>query len=221
MTKITIVILCIVITLFIVSLAIFLIVKSKRNHEVKTISEKRGVQGEKSANYHLKRLIKSDEYLLTNVLLPLRNKTTTEIDSIMITRKGIFCMEIKNWIGHIKGDDNSEYWIQVYDDPSLKDKKHRNPVKQNENHCRVLKEKLNYVLPIKNIVLFTQLEDKSYIYSSSTFDLYSFDRYYRKLSDKLSINDVKKVYKQLCYFQASDSELKKHTDKLKKTYGNN
>ena len=98
-------------------------------------NERAGVRGEKIANYHLRPLLRNDEYLLGNFLFSLDNERFTEIDCILISRKGIFCIETKKWVGHISGTDSDDVWIQRYDDPGLDDRSHPNPVKQNNRHC--------------------------------------------------------------------------------------
>ena len=85
-------------------------------------NDRAGIVGEKRANYHLRTLLRNDEYLLTNLLLPLRNGEKTEIDAVLISRKGIFCIEIKHWVGHISGNDEDESWLQEYDDSYRKNK---------------------------------------------------------------------------------------------------
>ena len=52
--------------------------------------ETKGIEGERLANFSLRKLLREDEYLLCNVLLPLKSGRKTEIDSIIISRKGIF-----------------------------------------------------------------------------------------------------------------------------------
>ena len=59
-------------------------------------NERAGMWGEKVVNYHLRPLLREDEYLLANILLPLRNGHKTEIDCVLISRKGIFCIETKS-----------------------------------------------------------------------------------------------------------------------------
>lgn len=94
--------------------------------------------GEKIVDEHLRLLLREDEYLLANLLIPLGNGFDTEIDCVLISRKGIFCIEIKNWVGHISGSDEDESWLQKYDDPYMNDREHRNPAKQNKRHCAIL-----------------------------------------------------------------------------------
>ena len=108
----------VLIILLILTLIFYIIVISRNNgnknipstpiRRAKLTTDEKGKEGEKIVREYLKTLLKSDEYLLTNILLPLSNGNTTEIDAIFITHKGIFCVETKNWIGHLSGDDEGE-----------------------------------------------------------------------------------------------------------------
>jgi hypothetical protein len=193
----------------------------QKPHFFTPINERRGIQGERTINYYLRELIKEDEYLLTNILLPLRNGHKTEIDSILITRKGIFCIEVKNWVGHISGDDESEYWHQSYDDPYMSDRDHRNPVKQNENHCAVLERKLDNDYLVKNIVLFPEIEDRTNLYSSSTYEIGEFVRHYQSLPDEIYPEDLEEIFNKLSCYQATEEELEAHKQEVRKSHGNN
>lgn len=171
--------------------------------------ERAGLDGELTVGYYLSDLIDEGEYLLNNLLLPLKNGHKTEIDSVLITRRGIFCIEIKNWVGNIRGEDDED-WIQEYDDPFMPNKKHRNPVKQNEGHCRTLERILNYKFKIENIVIFANPEcsndDSLYSY---TID--EFERYYSDIeNDYLSYEIIKLIYQKLRLYVATDLELEEH-----------
>lgn len=188
----------------------------------KPTHELRGIQGEKTINHYLRELIKNDGYLFSNILLPLKNGNKTEIDSILLSRKGIFCIEIKNWVGHISGKEDSEFWIQKYDDPCKQDKKHKNPYKQNESHCQVLEKTLNYKYEVYNIILFPSFEDREELDSSSTFEIKKFMRHYRNLPDKkIDIDDLEEIKDKISCFQATNEELRKHKEQIKKDYGEN
>lgn len=193
----------------------------QKPHFFTPINERRGIQGERTINYYLRELINDDEYLLTNILLPLRNGHKTEIDSILISRKGIFCIEVKNWVGHISGDDQSEYWHQSYDDPYMSDRDHRNPVKQNENHCAVLERKLNNDYLVKNIVLFPEIEDRTNLYSSSTYEIEEFMRHYQNLPDKIYPEDLEEIYTKLSCYQATEEELEAHKEEVRRSHSDN
>ncbi len=92
-------------------------------------------------------------YLLNNVTLPLQDGTT-QIDHILISTKGIFVIETKNYSGWIFGDEKSKQWAQVlYRVKS----KFQNPIHQNYLHIKTIEPLLDF-LPkeqIHSIVVFT------------------------------------------------------------------
>lgn len=182
------------------------------------LTEKRGIQGEREVNRALGLLLKDDEYLLTNLLIPLSNDRTTEIDTLLITRKGIFCIETKNWIGHISGDDESEYWLQKYDDPYKPNKQHRNPVIQNEHHCNVLERELENQYDVYNIVIFPEIEDRTHLYSRHTYELSEFIEYYGTKDNVLYPEDIEEVADKLSCYQATEEKLKAHKEQVKRDY---
>ena len=163
----------------------------------------------------------SDEYLLTNLLLPLPNGYKTEVDAILISHKGVFCDETKNWNGHIYGGDEDEFWEQKYDDPNRPNRKNRNPVKQNEGHCAALNRILNGEFPIYNTVIFMRLKYWGGIDSESAFALPEFMQYYATLSDdEIDAEDLKSIHHRLMGFQASLEELERHKEECQKHFNN-
>lgn len=183
-------------------------------------SELSGKWGEVGAFYHLQPLLKEDEYLLPNVLIPLSSGGTTEIDFVLISRKGVFCIEIKNWIGHIEGGDDDEYWIQRFDDPYKPDKQHKNPIKQNKKHCNTLRKFLNNNYDIDNIVIFVKLEDGRGIDSSYALTISEFKNYYLGLDDQLDELDIKRIYQKLRPCIATEEQLEKHKEDVRRRYEN-
>lgn len=183
-------------------------------------NERAGKVAENVVNYHLRSLLHDDEYLLSNILIPLRNGDTTEIDAVMISRKGIFCIETKYWVGHIIGTDEDDYWYQKYDDPYKKDRKHRNPVNQNEAHCGNLEKVLRNQYDVENIVIFAALEDGLGIYSNYAFTLNQFTKYYQNLDDELDESDLGKIYETLSKFRATQEQLDEHRRKVQNKYNN-
>ena len=182
-------------------------------------NDKAGMWGEKLVNYHLKSLLSEDEYILANLLLPLGNGCKTEIDCVLISHKGIFCIETKNWVGHISGNDEDEYWHQEYDDPYMSDRDHKNPVKQNEGHCAVLERRLHNNYQVDNIVIFADLEDGWGIESDYAFTVRSFKDYYRELNDcELNQSQIKAVYEMLLPFVASPEELARHKEEVRNRF---
>ena len=178
-----------------------------------------GLWGERWVNHHIRPLLRPDEYLLANVLLPLKSGRKTEIDAIIISRRGIFCIETINWVGHISGNDDDEYWLQEYDDPFMSDRRHKNPVKQNEAHCQILEKILNDRFPVDGAVVFAELEDGWGIDSAYTYTINGFVNFYNELSeDQILEPELKPIYQKLQKYVASQEELDKHKEEVRKRY---
>ena len=169
---------------------------------------KEGIKGEKKVFSELKTLLLKDEYLLTNILLPIGEAETTEIDCILISRKGIFCIEVKNWTGFIKGSERDYYWYQARFDRKNIQEKRCNPIKQNERHCRLLEEFLDYKFAVDNIVIFLNQKSLKRVISKHSFLLEDFAYCYKQLeSDQLSIEEINEVCLQLSEHAKSEYEI--------------
>lgn len=88
-----------------------------------------------------------------NTYVEKGNGKTTEIDIIMIHEKGIFVIECKNYNSFISGDESQKNWCASYAGGK---EKHffLNPIIQNSNHIRYLREKLNGYTNIHSIIVF-------------------------------------------------------------------
>ena len=166
--------------------------------EMLTRRERRGIKGEQKVNHSLRLLLKQNEYLLSNIVIPLENETFCEIDCILVSNKGIFCIETKSWRGIISGGNKDNYWVQTYSKRSVTKNKMYNPVMQNQNHCNAIEEKLNYKYPVDNIVIFTNQTDFRCIQSKSVF----------------TIDDFKKCYSYLENNQLTNKQIIEVVDKL-------
>ena len=174
-------------------------------------NDRAGIRGEKYINYHIRPLLRNDEYLLAHVLLPLKEGFLTEIDSLIISRKGLICIESKYWVGHISGTDNDEEWIQEYDDPRIDTRYHKNPVKQNEFHCNALKRILEYKYDVANFVVFPLFDYGTGIHSEHALAVKGFKKAYRLLEDNvLTIEQVNEIYEKLKSYVATEEELEEY-----------
>ncbi|MBQ8000413.1 MAG: NERD domain-containing protein [Ruminococcus sp.] len=116
-----------------------------------------GKTGEFQIYRRMKYLERDGARFLFNVYIPKEDGTTTEIDSLMICRKGIVVFESKNYGGWIFGDEDSKEWCQV-----LPDKRHTtqkfyfyNPVKQNKAHTKHLANFIDDDITTFSVVLFS------------------------------------------------------------------
>lgn len=114
----------------------------------------KGEQGEKIVHAILESLPSRKYKIIDNVLIKV-NQRTTQIDHIVVSRYGVFVIETKNYKGIIKGNENSEYWMQVL--PGQKNYFY-NPIKQNLTHCKAVSRytKEYQKLPIISIIAFSK-----------------------------------------------------------------
>ena len=98
-----------------------------------------GFMGEFWVKTELNKLPK-DKYVVFNDIFIKSTKGTHQIDHIVISKFGIFVVEMKNYDGLITGDEYKDKWTQ-----HLGRKKYyfNNPIHQNYGHIKALQEVLN------------------------------------------------------------------------------
>lgn len=99
----------------------------------------RGYMGEFWVKLELLKLNKKNYIILNNIMIE-SNQGTHQIDHIVISKFGIFVIEMKNYYGLIKGDDLKDKWTQY-----LGKNKYffKNPIHQNYGHVKALSSMLN------------------------------------------------------------------------------
>ena len=79
--------------------------------------------------------------------------TTTEVDAVYVTAKGIFVFESKDYSGWIFGSDTQKQWMQTF--KSGKKQPFPNPIWQNDTHIKCLGEFLKWKIPFFSFVVFS------------------------------------------------------------------
>lgn len=118
-------------------------------------TDKRGEEGEDNTAEILKYLSK-EFIVLRNINLPRSNREPVQIDFLCISNKGIFVIEVKNWLGKVTGNYEDEIW---YSQINYTINEQKNPVKQNEWHIDVLKRFVKYNMKFYSIIVFTDRAD--------------------------------------------------------------
>lgn len=165
-----------------------------------------------------------DYRLLTNIYLPKMDGTTTEIDLVLISSKGLFVFESKNYCGWIFGDEKNKNWTQ-----SLKGgKKIRflNPIWQNKSHITALRSHLSDLgnQALFSYVVFSErcelkkvtvtISDIKVIKRNNLFSTLSVDLDLRP--DTLSDDQVNTIFDRLRRLTRMDEETKaRHIQKIK------
>ncbi len=114
----------------------------------------KGKAGEKAVIRSLAKLPDGEFVLLNDLLLPAENGTS-QIDHIVLSGKGLFVIETKNYSGIISGSEKSSTWTQnIYGNK----KSFKNPVYQNYGHIKTLEKILAGFenIPYYSIVAFPE-----------------------------------------------------------------
>ena len=92
-----------------------------------------------------------ENQILRNVYIPTKDGGTSEIDILVISKKGLLVFECKNYAGNIYGDMKRNKWVQYL---GGKKSYFYNPFLQNKSHVKHLTEYLNQYssLPVKPFV---------------------------------------------------------------------
>ena len=119
---------------------IFLVAFSFQRFQKKLKINRIGAQGEEDVKLILSRLKKNKYYVINNVMLRHANSRTSQIDHIVVSRKGIFVIETKNYSGVLKGNIEKEWWTHI-----CGRNKHvvYNVVYQNQGHVKALKNSIS------------------------------------------------------------------------------
>lgn len=122
-----------------------------KNSYLSVINNK-GKYGEYLLYKNLKLLENDNNKFLFNIYLPKENNKTTEIDLLLISSKGLFVFESKNYSGWILGNESNTKWTQVlYDNKQY----FLNPIIQNKLHIKHLKQLVQENIPIYSMIVFS------------------------------------------------------------------
>lgn len=198
------------------------------------VSRNTGRYGEYLTYKYLKKFEEQGARFLFNLYVPKKEEETTEIDVLMISSKGLFVFESKNYSGWIFGSDNQKYWYQTL--PSGRRRSHKekfyNPVFQNNTHIKYLKSLIGDEFPIYSIITFSDrctLMNVSIKYSKvNVINRYQVNNivstiYDNNPEDALTTEQVNEIYDTLYpYTQVDDITKQNHIDNINgKIKGNN
>ena len=180
-------------------------------------AKRHGEQGERKVDSKLNPLIfgKVEHRLINNLILVDENGKSHQIDHIEIRENGIFCIETKNYIGWIFGDENSDKWTQTL----YTGEKHSfyNPIKQNKSHCYQISKVIGKKYRVNSVVVMAN-NNADKINSNSVINLSDLKFYLSHNNDgtHLSIEEMDMLYNKLLA-AGSDMTNKEHVQNIKQT----
>ncbi len=159
---------------------------------------------------------------LKNLYVPRFDGSTSEIDLLYITTKGLFVIESKNYTGYIFGDDRAKNWTSTlyggktwYGGKKVEKYHFYNPIKQNYSHIKALANYIGAIDAFSFIVFGDQAELKSIsisspgIYVCRAKDLNRILRdIWNREPDRYTESQVQEIYNTLLPLTNADYQVK-------------
>lgn len=104
-----------------------------------TSAEAFGLQGENMMRHSLEDHLDAKEYVIMHdVMLPGTDGVPTQIDHLVISRYGVFVIEMKNWVGNIYANERT--WVKY---TGKRQQNLESPLRQNYRHVKTIADQLN------------------------------------------------------------------------------
>ena len=165
-----------------------------------------------------------ENQILRNVYIPTKDGKTSEIDLLVVSKKGIFVFECKNYGGNIYGDASRPKWVQYI---GGKKNYFYSPLLQNRNHAKYLKgflQRDNIEVPIIPLVTtitrgnwkVKNLKDGDYILG---INCHLKDIYDNTPDSDAVAKNFKKIMAKLASLSRPDPSVKeRHIEQIKNHY---
>lgn len=186
--------------------------------ETKTLRAKvHGVIGEKKVDSKLNPLLfgRVEHRQINNLVIVDDNGKSHQIDHIEIRENGIFCIETKNYIGWIFGNENSDKWTQTL----YTGEKHQflNPLKQNKSHCYHISKIIGKKYIVNSLVVMAN-NNADKVNISNVINLNDLKKYLKKFDNgvRLSIDEMNMLHNKLLESSTKMSN-REHVKNIKNT----
>lgn len=178
-----------------------------------------GKAGELVTHHVALKLLNEDYFVFQDIVLKAGDGTT-QIDQIIVSKFGIFVVEVKNYKGWIFGNAQDSEWTQA-----LTSGKYRfqNPLRQNYKHVKILQTLLNYPDNIfKSLVAFLdQAEFKTHFPDNVVNTIPHYIQFIQKHQEiLLSDEQIKIIIEKILSHRLTTEEHQAHIAKIKEQYNN-
>ena len=158
--------------------------------------------------------------------IPKNRNETTEIDIVLICKKGIFVLESKNYRGLILGNENYKNWVQILINNQGKKEKYPfyNPIFQNNNHIYYLTNLLKHKFKIFSFVVFSdnckllniKIQNSNTNLLQMAYLKSKFCEIYNDNKDVFTKEQINRIYEYLYPYTKVSNKIKaKHYQKVK------
>ena len=168
-----------------------------------------------------KKLHIPENQILRNIYIPTKDGKTSEIDILLVSKKGLFVIECKNYAGHIYGDAKRKNWIQY---AGRKKSYFYNPLRQNRTHCENLKKYLKEYDNIPIVSLITTITRGTWKFKNLGPDdrILGYNCHLEDIYESLPVCDAmstafKPILKKLTPLSRPEQKItEKHIEEIKK-----
>ena len=153
-----------------------------------------GWVGEMYIRHLLKTFKQNGDYVINDVIvLDEESGRTSQIDHILVSKKGIIVIETKNYSGRVYGSEEQLNWTQVLRYGKIKNKIY-NPRRQNQTHVYRIKKLLPPGIKVVSFIAFVRSNPK-YVKASNVFYPKDMIKKIKALPD----NALTDAEKETCY----------------------
>ena len=98
-----------------------------------------GIIGEKEVRERIRRILRPDDRLFSNITVSYDDRET-ELDNVIVNRCGVFIVEVKNYSGRLKGDADDYEWTKSHISQGGNEytKTVKNPIRQVKRQIYIL-----------------------------------------------------------------------------------
>lgn len=193
--------------LILIILITTILMKKKRNRSKTNVGEEEVKET----------LSKIRGYKLLNDIMIRGNNGTSQIDHILIGKKGVFVIETKDYNGIIYGEEYSREWTQVI---NLKKNKFYNPIRQNYGHIKSLEKYITRKNIFISLIVFTNKSTLKKIKTDTpVIQLKKLKKFIRKYKsdNNLTKEEIDNIYNLIRKNNIdSKRERKKHVKRIVK-----
>lgn len=175
----------------------------------------KGKGGEWRVKNRLNELDTKQYKILNDIMLPSNGNTnTTQIDHIVVSNHGIFCVETKAYRGKIYGNAFQEKWTQY-----LSGKKYPfyNPIRQNYAHIKSVENLIKTIFPAVSVFGFVVFPDVDKLNISGADNVFMYAKDLMKRIESVNLqsltdDDVTNVVELLNKANITDRQARKRHD---------
>ncbi len=108
-----------------------------RQNDQEVVNLRAGLKGEVEVTRQLGESLDNNHYIFNDIRIKA-GRRSAQIDHLIVSPRGIFLIETKNWRGHLDGTEADERWTQTKreGEPPIRIS---NPIQQTKRHAEVLR----------------------------------------------------------------------------------